>query len=39
MTVTFNSTGSTCTYTANLCVTSNDPDAGPGNGTNLVPVS
>ena len=37
--VTFNSTGLAAgTYTANLCVTSNDPDAGPGNGTNLVVV-
>ncbi len=37
--VTFNSTGlAVGTYTANLCVTSNDPDAGPGNGTNLVVV-
>ena len=26
------------TYMANLCVTSNDPDAGPGNGTDLVIV-
>ncbi len=26
------------TYNARLCVTSNDPDAGPGNGTNLVVV-
>jgi len=25
-------------YNANLCVTSNDPDAGPGNGTELVIV-
>ena len=25
-------------YTGNLCVTSNDPDAGPGNGTDLVIV-
>ena len=25
-------------YTGNLCITSNDPDAGPGNGTDLVIV-
>jgi hypothetical protein len=37
--VTFDSTGMAVdTYTANLCVTSNDPDAGPGNGTDLVIV-
>ncbi len=37
--VTFNSTGlAPGAYNANLCVTSNDPDAGPGNGTNLVVV-
>lgn len=37
--VTFDSTGlADGTYNANLCVTSNDPDAGPGNGTNLVIV-
>ncbi len=37
--VTFDSTGlAVGTYTANLCVTSNDPDAGPGNGTALVVV-
>lgn len=37
--VTFDSTGlAVGTYTGNLCVTSNDPDAGPGNGTNLVIV-
>ena len=37
--VTFDSTGlAVGTYTANLCVTSNDPDAGPGNGTDLVVV-
>ncbi len=37
--VTFDSTGlATGTYTGNLCVTSNDPDTGPGNGTNLVIV-
>ena len=39
VTVTFDSTGiAVGTHTANLCVTSNDPDAGPGNGTNLVIV-
>ncbi len=39
VTVTFDSTGLVVgTYNANLCVTSNDPDAGPGNGTNLVIV-
>ena len=39
MTVTFNSTGlAVGTYNANLCVTSDDPTPGPGNGTNLVPV-
>jgi len=39
VTVTFNSTSlSAGTYTANLCVASNDPDAGPGNGTKLVVV-
>ena len=37
--VTFDSTGlAAATYTANLCITSNDPDAGPGNGTDLVVV-
>ncbi len=37
--VTFDSTGLTAgTYSANLCVTSNDPDPGPGNGTELVVV-
>ncbi|MEI2688243.1 MAG: choice-of-anchor J domain-containing protein [Anaerolineae bacterium] len=37
--VTFDSTGLAAgTYNANLCVTSNDPDAGPGNGTELVIV-
>ncbi|MFZ2358384.1 MAG: S8 family serine peptidase [Anaerolineae bacterium] len=37
--VTFDSTGlAVGTYTGNLCVTSNDPDAGPGNGTELVVV-
>ena len=36
---TFNSTGlAVGTYTAQLCVRSNDPDFGPGNGTNLVIV-
>ena len=35
VTVTFDSTSlADGTYTANLCVTSNDPDLGPGNGTN-----
>lgn len=39
VTVTFNSTGlADGVYTGNLCVTSNDPDAGPGNGTDLVIV-
>ncbi|MEI2690143.1 MAG: hypothetical protein V9H69_10730 [Anaerolineae bacterium] len=34
VTVTFDSTGLAAgTYTANLCVTSDDPDAGPGNET------
>ena len=37
--VTFDSTGLAAgAYNANLCVTSNDPDAGPGNGTELVVV-
>ena len=39
--VTFNATGLALgTYTANLCVNSNDPDPGPGNGTAqvIVPV-
>jgi len=37
--VLYNSTGLTAgTYTANLCIESNDPDAGPGNGTELVVV-
>ena len=37
--VTFDSTGLAAgAYNANLCVTSNDPDAGPGNGTALVVV-
>lgn len=39
MTVSFNSTGLAAgSYSASLCVTSNDPDSGPGNGTNLVVV-
>ncbi|MBE2235907.1 MAG: choice-of-anchor J domain-containing protein, partial [Anaerolinea sp.] len=39
VTVTFNSTGlAVGVYNANLCVDSNDPDAGPGNGTDLVVV-
>ncbi len=37
--VTFDSTGLALgTYTGNLCVESNDPDPGPGNGTDLVVV-
>lgn len=37
--VAFDSTGLMAgTYTANLCVESNDPDAGPGNETSLVVV-
>ena len=37
--VTFDSTGlAVGTYNANLCITSNDPDAGPGNETELVIV-
>ena len=39
--VTFNSTGLAAgTYNANLCIDSNDPDPGPGNGTDqvIVPV-
>jgi hypothetical protein len=37
--VTFDSTGLAAgTYTGNLCVYSNDPDPGPGNGTDLVVV-
>ncbi|MBX3059499.1 MAG: proprotein convertase P-domain-containing protein [Anaerolineae bacterium] len=37
VTVTFDSTGLAAgAYTANLCVSSNDPDVGPGNGTSLV---
>ena len=42
MTVTFDSTGLTPgVYNARLCVDSNDPNPGPGNGTNrvIVPVS
>ncbi len=39
VTVTFDSTGlAVGTYNGNLCVTSNDPDTGPGNGTDLVIV-
>jgi hypothetical protein len=39
VTVTFDSTSlANGVYTANLCVTSNDPDTGPGNGTQLVIV-
>ena len=39
VTVTFNSTGlANGTYTGNLCVDSNDPNPGPGNGTDLVIV-
>ena len=39
VTVTFDSTGLAAgTYTGNLCVFSNDPDPGPGNGTELVIV-
>jgi uncharacterized repeat protein (TIGR01451 family) len=35
--VTFDSTGlAPGTYTGQLCIRSNDPDQGPGNGTNLV---
>jgi uncharacterized repeat protein (TIGR01451 family) len=37
--VTFDSTGLVpATYDGQLCVRSNDPDLGPGNGTNLVAV-
>ena len=37
--VTFDSTGlAPGTYNAHLCVTSNDPTPGPGNGTNLVAI-
>jgi hypothetical protein len=39
ITATFDSTGlAVGTYTGNLCINSNDPDAGPGNGTELVIV-
>ena len=39
VTVTFDATGLAAgSYTANLCVRSDDPDAGPGNGTDLVVV-
>ncbi len=39
VTVTFDSTGlAPGTYEAQLCVLSDDPDAGPGNGTAIVPV-
>ena len=39
VTATFDSTGLAAgVYTGNLCVNSNDPDAGPGNGTDLVIV-
>ena len=39
VTVTFDSTGLVAgTYTGNLCIFSNDPDAGPGNETELVVV-
>lgn len=39
VTVTLDSTGlASGVYTGNLCITSNDPDAGPGNGTDLVVV-
>jgi len=39
VTVTLDSTGLLPgTYTGNLCITSNDPDAGPGNETDLVVV-
>ncbi len=39
VTVTFDSTGLAAgSYTANLCLASNDPDVGPGNGTSLVVV-
>ena len=37
--MTFDATGlAVGSYAGNLCVTSNDPDAGPGNGTALVVV-
>jgi hypothetical protein len=39
VTVSFDSTSLAAgTYTANLCIDSNDPDPGPGNGTDLVVV-
>jgi hypothetical protein len=39
VTVTLDSTGLTPgVYSGNLCITSNDPDAGPGNETDLVVV-
>lgn len=39
LTVTLDSTGLAAgSYNASLCVTSDDPDTGPGNGTNLVVV-
>jgi uncharacterized repeat protein (TIGR01451 family) len=39
VTATFNATGlAVGTYNARLCVVSNDPDTGPGNGTGLVVV-
>ncbi|HNS03001.1 MAG TPA: S8 family serine peptidase, partial [Anaerolineae bacterium] len=39
VTVTFDSAGLAAgTYTGNLCINSNDPNAGPGNGTELVIV-
>ena len=39
VTVSFDSAGLPAgTYTANLCITSNDPNPGPGNGTDLVVV-
>jgi hypothetical protein len=39
VTVTFDATGLAAgSYAGNLCMTSNDPDAGPGNGTALVVV-
>lgn len=39
VTLSFNASGLTAgTYQANLCITSDDPDAGPGDGTGLVVV-
>ena len=39
LTVTLDSTGLAAgSYNASLCIGSDDPDAGPGNGTNLVVV-